>query len=350
MGKVKWTYEACKEEALKYESRAIFQKCNGSVYNRAFKQGWLDDICSHMVLLHKPNGYWTYDRCKKEFEKYTNCSDLRKNNDSCACAAIRNKWYQELSTHFIKKGHKYKRFIYACEFIDNSVYIGLTYNTSERFNKHQKTGSVYNHILKTESIPTFRILTEEPVEVDKAVKLEQHYLLKYKEKGWFILNVAKTGSIGGNNLIWTFEAVKNEALKYKTKTEFEKNNPSAYTTALKKKWIDEVCGHMIALKKPANFWKDFDNCKEEALKYHKISDFRSKGSAAFKSAQKNNWLSDICGHMVELKKPNGYYTLEVCIELSKNCKTRKEYKEKYSTAYSKVFKNKWVDIVFKDLK
>jgi hypothetical protein len=50
-GNIRWTKEKCKIEALKYTTRAQFQKsCTG--YHPARKQGWLEEICSHMKPLY----------------------------------------------------------------------------------------------------------------------------------------------------------------------------------------------------------------------------------------------------------------------------------------------------------
>jgi predicted GIY-YIG superfamily endonuclease/RNase H-fold protein (predicted Holliday junction resolvase) len=43
---------------------------------------------------------------------------------------------------------------------------------------------------------------------------------------------------------WTDESLKGEAAKYKTKGEFQKNNPVAYTTALRRGILDDICSHM----------------------------------------------------------------------------------------------------------
>ena len=103
MSKVKWTYEACEEEALKYESRALFQKCNRSAYNRALKQGWLDDICSHMVLLHKPNGYWDFTNVSKEASKYSSRTKFQKGSIMAYKTALKNKWMDIVCNHMKSK-------------------------------------------------------------------------------------------------------------------------------------------------------------------------------------------------------------------------------------------------------
>lgn len=43
---------------------------------------------------------------------------------------------------------------------------------------------------------------------------------------------------------WTDDALKNEAAKYKTRGEFQKNNPVAYTTSLRRGILDDISSHM----------------------------------------------------------------------------------------------------------
>jgi hypothetical protein len=48
-----WSFENCKKEALKYNSRGDFQKKSKCAYSKAHKMKWLDEICSHMKLIRK---------------------------------------------------------------------------------------------------------------------------------------------------------------------------------------------------------------------------------------------------------------------------------------------------------
>ena len=44
------------------------------------------------------------------------------------------------------------------------------------------------------------------------------------------------------------ECVKVDSKKYKTRTEWAKNSATAYQSARKNGWLDEVCSHMIKKK------------------------------------------------------------------------------------------------------
>jgi hypothetical protein len=48
----------------------------------------------------KPNGYWTFDKCKEEALKY-NIKELFKNSAGAYNAARRNNWMVEICSHMI---------------------------------------------------------------------------------------------------------------------------------------------------------------------------------------------------------------------------------------------------------
>lgn len=83
-------------------------------------------------------------------------------------------------------------------------------------------------------VPSPKILAEKlrPLE---SREIEDNWVQHFKDEGWNTINVAKTGrvsgSIGSYTRIWTIDTLKAEASKYKTRTEFSKGSPSAYSTA-----------------------------------------------------------------------------------------------------------------------
>jgi hypothetical protein len=107
-----WTYETCKQEALKYESRMQWKKCKNGSLHAAKKMGWYDEFTAHMVKLTKqePAGYWTYERCKKEALKYNRPSDWSKNSIGSYSAARKMGWFKELKTHMTIRKTKPDKF------------------------------------------------------------------------------------------------------------------------------------------------------------------------------------------------------------------------------------------------
>jgi len=123
----------------------------------------------------------------------------------------------------------------------------LTYNINERKYNHlysKNKSSIKNHITKTKLLPHFIKLTDY-IKIEDAIEKEKLYLNFFKNKGYFILNKNKTGGVGGNNLKWNFENCKKEAFNYDNKKDFFIKSKSAYNSAFKKGWVDDICSHMI---------------------------------------------------------------------------------------------------------
>jgi hypothetical protein len=175
---------------------------------------------------------------------------------------------------------------------------------------------VFKHIKLTNEEPEFKLITPYLVPTETAQQIEKDLIKEYLEKGIKILNVDKGGGIGGSKLIWTKDKCKNEAFKYTTRGDFREKSQTAYVTSHKKGWLNEICAHMFQPIKPHGFWTK-ERCIDEANKHNTKADFRNHSSAAFSKAEKNKWLNEICGHMVEIKKPNNFWNLEMCLDEAK---------------------------------
>ena len=84
-----------------------------------------------------------------------------------------------------------------------------------------------------------------------------------------------------------YNKVKQEAEKYRTKTEFMRKNQYLYYLAVKNNWIDDVTKHMISKDEMR-----FDKIKQEAEKYNTRTEFWKGSGSAYLVALKNNWLND----------------------------------------------------------
>jgi predicted GIY-YIG superfamily endonuclease len=253
-----WTKEKCHEVALMCQLRSQFEHKYKRAYENCRVNGWLEEICSHMIKEYKlskklkPDGYWNNkENCinailecnnLKEFrEKYNHayrklkkdgslnelCSNIMSSNyrfnywtqEKCKESALKcesrkifkekyptayeksrkNNWLDELCLH-MKKNYidNSKRIIYAYEFTDNYVYVGLTCNLKKRLRTHlcDKDSSVYKHIKETNLIPIYKLLTDY-ISIFEASEQEIYYIEYYKKIGFTMLNKIKGGGLGG---------------------------------------------------------------------------------------------------------------------------------------------------------
>lgn len=247
----------------------------------------------------KPRFYWNYEKCKEEALKYKTRKELQINNQRVYDVIWKNKW-EELFSHMVILGNKYKRLIYVYEFSDNTCYIGLTFNISIRNKQHlnRSDSSVYKHIDETGLSPNL-VIKSNYIDVKEAILLEGKIEQEYKNNGWNVLNSKKTGGVGSNQIIWTKEKCLLEALKYKRLVDFQKLSGSAYRACLRNKWIDDIPN--IERQKTINgYWNNYELCKTESRKFKYRKELHKNNWAAYNYANKNGWLEDFYPKNIKL--------------------------------------------------
>jgi hypothetical protein len=339
-----WTKERCKEEAMKYTSIEDFKRESGTAYSKTHRNGWDKEICAHLKSKIFHAGYWTKERCQEEALKYKTRSDFKRDSPSAYNRSRDQGWTDHLCAHMKVIGNRSKRLIYLATFPDDSVYIGLTMNFHKRVTDHlspysKSKSSVRKYSELTNTSPVFSKLSGY-IDVDESRALEKYYVEHYKSIGLNVLNIVKAGGIGGDTLMWTREKCHEEALKYTSRNDLAKYSSGAYNSSLKNGWLSEICKHMNMGNQPRGFWT-LKKCIEEAKKYNTRSEFK-KNSAAYSAARKNIWLDQVCSHMTSVKKSDGYWTKERCHEEALKYQVRTNF-SKGSTAYKAAQRNGWID-------
>lgn len=197
-GKSKYTYNICKELAEKCKNRSEFKISYPQAYKNSSKNNWLSDF---NFINGKTNGInkkhkWTYKTCYEEAKKYHTIADFEKGNSGACKVARANGWMKDYTW--------------------------------------------------------FTILWQEK---------------------------------------WNKETCYEEAKKYTTLEDFISKSGSCYATACKNKWIDEYTW-LERKRTRRGYWQDYDNCYNEALKYKTITDFMRKSSGAYAASLKHGWLDE----------------------------------------------------------
>lgn len=92
---LKWTYEKCKEEASKYQSKQKFREANQSAHNAARREGWLNEFFP--VNMKLPDGYWNVlENCQKEALKFKGPKDMIKNGSGGCYNSIKKHGWKNL--------------------------------------------------------------------------------------------------------------------------------------------------------------------------------------------------------------------------------------------------------------
>ena len=95
-------------------------------------------------------------------------------------------------------------------------------------------------------------------------------------------------------IYWSNEKLANEAGKHQTRGAFKKSTPSGYYTARKRKILNQICNHMEDPKTEAYTNEEL---QDESNKYFKRTEFQNKSKGAYLAAYRRGVLERICSHM-----------------------------------------------------
>lgn len=386
-----WNYDACKEEAKKYKTKADFRKFSSAAYSAALKKGWLNEY-DWFEITRTPRGHWNHETCKEEAKKYKTRTEFCKGSNGAYEVAWRNGWLDEYEWFEIKWERKWdydtclieaKKYMSRTEFCNGSVgaytaaldnnwldeydwfddiddtfktkrghcvyvyiwetemvaYVGLTHLKQRRHRDHssEENSPVFRYS-KDNQIPIPEpIYLEDKLTYDEAQKKEEFYINQYKGQGYEMLNSAAAGGLGGfGKGKWNYETCKKFASNYKTRSEFQKASMAAYNVALRNGWLDDY-DWFEQKHKPIGYWT-YDTCMEEAKKYKTKSEFKDGAKGAYQIARKNGWLDKYTWFISAIK-----WTYETCKEEAKKYKTKRDFQKGCIGAYTAALRNKWLD-------
>ena len=194
-----WSYEECKKEASKYKSRCEFRDVKGGAYNSARKNGWLDDICSHMKTLKLPNGHWNNkENCRLAALESPDRTFFKENYTSAYAISYKNGWLDEIISHLERKNKSYWKSKENCKkaalTTDSRAEFGKKFPTAYKFSRKNKwMDDICSH-MKNKKVP---------------------------------------------NGYWNKENCMKIACSVNNKQEFKKTNRVAYESSYKNNWLDE---------------------------------------------------------------------------------------------------------------
>ena len=347
MRPIKWNYDTCYKLALECKKRYEMSKKSSRAYMIALQNGWIDDYTWFMTKeetnhLNGSKPKWTFEKCKEEALKYKTLKDFRENSPASYVARKRGwieqfTWLERSETPFTAK----KDNVYAYLFTDlSSVYVGRTVEPEKRDLAHRSHGTVFKFSEEHNApIPQMTIL-ESGLTLTEGLEREDFYRNKYEQEGWNIINIAKTGvksgSLGSLGRKWTYKACFEEAKKYTTAKEFRELASSVYTISLKNGWYKDYTW----LKNEYHlhgYWS-YETCFEEAKKYTTRTQFSIESNRAYQVALDNNWIDDYTWFSTPPNKPLSY---DYCYNKAKNYTSLAEFRKNEDSVYQTSLKRGW---------
>ncbi|MBQ7182027.1 MAG: GIY-YIG nuclease family protein [Bacteroidaceae bacterium] len=247
----KWSSkEVIFKESRKYHSRSEFKRMSGSAYHHAISNGWLEEM--HWLKKAKVVLKWTRERVFEESHKYKYRGEFCDGSPRAYIVAKENGWLEEMPwvTEIRKPSNYWTR---SRVFEESRKYTNkkeFEANANGAFQKAMKNGWL-------------------------------------KEMLW--LKPLPLGKIS----IWTRERIIVESKKYKSRTEFAKESPTAYHHACEDKTIFMEMPWIVEKKKPDGWWNDKEKVMKEGKKYQTRTAFANGSYSAWKTARKEGWIDEM---------------------------------------------------------
>ena len=336
-----WTKEKILKVAKKYKHSIDFKKANRSAYVAAQRMGLLEDLNNYWVLKQKPRNYWNYDNCKSAASECINRSSFLKKYPTAYKNSNKNGWLYNFFPVNEKNLKERIHSVYVYEDdVNKIVYVGrtLTRRLKIRDREHRRCGdTVYDGFVNMHiQIPEI-VAVRNNLNGLESLYFEDYYVQEYRNRGYTVLNKAKTGvnhgrlgSISSGKLTcsYCYEVAKT----CRTIKEFAEKDCSAYLKSCKMGWNDEY-DWFEELHKPKGYWDNFDNFYNEYVRCGKsLTRLQDESSSCYKIALKNGFTKNL--HTKRIA-PNKKWTEQTLTELikSNNYKTKKDLKEHEHGAY-----------------
>jgi predicted GIY-YIG superfamily endonuclease len=288
----KYTEDYIINIASNYKTPDEFKTANQYAYRQARKNEDLwNKATSHMIK--RPQVKRSIEDVYAEALKYDYLKDFYTKSENTYRAAKRLGILDDVTKHMKVLEGLAKRVVYAFEFPDNSVYVGLTHDVKKRERQHQDRGSVSEHFRETNLTPNLVIISDDYIDANDAQKMEACTIESYRSNGWNILNKSKAGSLGSCRVFWTKERVRDLTKNLTTWKEFQYGYKGAYDSAYRNEWLndEEITGH---LKRKKKYSRDsiWDTIKQE--QFNDYGEFiKYDKNKLYQAAQERGMIDDI---------------------------------------------------------
>lgn len=132
------------------------------------------------------------------------------------------------------------------------------------------------------------------------------------------------------------EAVIKSAESFSKIIDWRKAFPGAYTSAWSNNWLTEATAHMTKRAQ----WTE-ENLLEDAKRFDSPSTWKAASPSAYATAGYLGIRDRCCDHMTRIRKPNGYWTKELCIASARRFQTLVEWSKEDGAALDAAYRRGW---------
>ena len=141
--------------------------------------------------------------------------------------------------------------------------------------------------------------------------------------------------------VLTYELCKEIASYYPNPKALELADQSVYKKSRENGWLPIF---YPGIRKSPGYWNE-TTCLAAAKSCTTMKEFRTKFRSAYNVALREEWIDNYTwlqlGHDWSKSHNNGYWTKDKCFKAAKKCRTIKEFRTKFQTAYKKSVDKGW---------
>ena len=297
------------------------------------------------------NPVWTMESLVASAQPFDSLRDWRKSNHGAYQAWILRGRPSQVTDHMSPLGNRSLRCIYVISVEGTRLkYVGLTGDLNKRFSQHLRTKR-FIEIANRYGTDSIKISREtEYIPADHAVLKEQEISESLVKQGFYLLNIAKAGSLGGDWLKWDLPSLLSDAQQYHSFKEWRLNSPSAYTTALSRNLIEQIIEKLGFEREvhESSFWT-FERIEKSAREYSSKMEWYKNDNQAYHAAKRLGFFVQVTSHMLT-KKKESKWSLELVKQIASKYQSRKDWRKHDSASYSAAQKYNWLDIACSHMK
>ena len=346
-----YTDEEIRSRALKFKTRDEFRKKAGGAYLAAHRRGILDDVCSHMEEVRRPKEFYSKGYCHVIALGFKTRNEFRKGGGYAYNRAFNEGWLDDICGHMkAAVNNSNRRLVYVYTFPDGYAYVGLTDDVKRRKYEHlhklsqKKKSPVYRHIKETGLSYEYKELTDW-LDADTAAKVEDDYIKKYKADGWKMLNRMRGGGLGDpGSGKRKDEVIQTIVSQYEYVEDFKEREPEIYEDLCESRQFSKFCSGLKRRKKPRGYWT-LEKAVAVMPECDTAAEFRKTYRQAYKIVKDAGRLD---GYYPKPVNHNFKWTLEKCATAARYCETKTEFRRKHRRAYERLLNEGLLDELFED--
>ena len=333
-----FTPSYCLNIAERFSSLKQWEFGDMESYYIALERGYLDEIKAKCFNI------WTVDTCFSIAREYKTRNAWQKGHINSYQTALENNWIEECGKHFVHGDGIFS--------VEECFAISTEYNSLDDLTKNEelmlevaKSYNIYKFCVAhfhNKKIPNKYILekvlecftvSDKYIYIRDFISHEPDIVKIVKKYGVYKYCVAHMH----HKPKWNKENCKEAALKYFNIREWKEKSQSSYIAAKRNSWFNDCIKHM---KSPSNPQYSLEDILMDAIKFDCFSDWKTNSVQLFRVAYIRGWLDKVSEVIMKLPFPSDDniprvpYTIMELINEAQKYQSRTEWRIKSIQTYS----------------